>query len=109
MAADQVPADDKGEYANFFGHEAYTTTLVPSLAAKTGKDVLCVSLNSNVFSDLSVVFSETSSNFNDQDKNNFAKSLNYEIEKMISKKLIDYNWEYKRYKKQRGSQRDPYK
>ena len=26
---------------------------------------------------------------------------------MICKKLIDYNWEYKRYKKQRGIQRDP--
>ena len=109
MAADQVPADGKGEYAQFFSHEAYTTTLVPSLASKTGKDVLCASLNSNDFTDLSITFSETSLNFNKLGKSNFAQSLNYEIEKMISKKLIDYNWEYKRYKKQRGIQRDPYK
>ena len=109
MAADQVPADGKGEYAQFFGHEAYTTTLVPSLASKTGKDVLCASLNSNDFTDLSITFSETSLNFNKIGKSNFAQSLNHEIEKMICKKLIDYNWEYKRYKKQRGIQRDPYK
>ena len=109
MAADQVPADGKGEYAQFFSHEAYTTTLVPSLASKTGKDVLCASLNSNDFNDLSITFSETSLNFNKIGKSNFAQSLNHEIEKMISKKLIDYNWEYKRYKKQRGIQRDPYK
>ena len=70
---------------------------------------MCASLNSNDFSDLAIVFSETSLNFNKIDKRNFAQSLNHEIEKMISKKLIDYNWEYKRYKKQRGSQRDPYK
>lgn len=109
MAADQVPADGKGEYAYFFGHEAYTTTLVPSLASKTGREVLCANLNSNAFSDISVIFSETSSNFDEIDKKSFAQKLNYEIEKMISKKLIDYNWEYKRYKKQRGAIRDPYK
>lgn len=109
MAADQVPADGKGEYAKFFGHEAYTTTLVPSLASKTGKNVLCASLNSNDFSDLLITFSETSTNFNKISKSKFAQSLNHEIEKMISKKLIDYNWEYKRYKKQKGIQRDPYK
>ena len=40
MAADQVPADGKGEYAQFFGHEAYTTTLVPSLAFKNWKRCL---------------------------------------------------------------------
>ena len=57
----------------------------------------------------SITFSETSLNFNKIGKSNFAQSLNHEIEKMISKKLIDYNWEYKRYKKQRGIQRDPYK
>ena len=82
---------------------------MPSLSSKTGKDVLCASLNSNDFNDLSITFSETSLNFNKIGKSNFSQSLNHEIEKMICKKLIDYNWEYKRYKKQRGIQRDPYK
>ena len=31
MAADQVPADGKGEYAQFFGHEFTQQLLVPSL------------------------------------------------------------------------------
>ena len=35
MASDQVPQDGMGEYAKFFDRDAYTTTLIPSLAKKT--------------------------------------------------------------------------
>ena len=42
MASDQVPKDGMGEYAKFFNREAYTTTLITSLANKTGKPLIYI-------------------------------------------------------------------
>ena len=47
FAADQVPQRGLGEYLKLFNREAYSTTLVQSLASKTLAPVLYFHLNSN--------------------------------------------------------------
>ena len=47
FAADQVPQRGMGEYINFFNREAYSTTLVQSLAIKTMTPIVYFYINSN--------------------------------------------------------------
>ncbi len=54
FAADQVPKRGLGEYIQFFNKEAYTTTLVQSLATKTGAPVIYFYIKSNPEKFLSV-------------------------------------------------------
>lgn len=106
FAADQVPQRGHGEYIKFYNREAYSTTLVQSLAAKTNASVLYFYLNSNKEGFLSISLKSCSDNIYDDSKHKLL--LNSDIEKMINKRPIDYSWEYKRFKKSRAGELNPY-
>ena len=97
FAADQVPQRGHGEYIKFYNREAYSTTLVQSLAAKTNASVLYFYLNSNKEGFLSISLKSCSNDIYDDSKHKLL--LNSDIEKMINKRPIDYSWEYKRFKR----------
>ena len=107
FAADQVPQRGYGEYIKFFGKEAYTTTLVQSLASKTLLPVIYFYINSNKLNFLEVKIKQC----NDYIYNNSKHKLliNQDIENIISQRPIDYSWEYKRFKKSKTVSSDPYK
>ena len=107
FAADQVPQRGYGEYIKFFGKEAYTTTLVQSLASKTLLPVIYFYINSNKLNFLEVKIKQC----NDKVHNNSKHKLliNKDIENIISQRPIDYSWEYKRFKKSKTVRSDPYK
>ena len=107
FAADQVPQRGYGEYIKFFGKEAYTTTLVQSLASKTLLPVIYFYINSNKLNFLEVKIKQC----NDKVHNNSKHKLliNKDIENIISQRPIDYSWEYKRFKKSKTVSSDPYK
>ena len=107
FAADQVPQRGLGEYIKLFNRDAYTTTLVQSLATKTKAPMLFTFINSNkdgfLFTSIKHIHYY---NYNDSEYKLF---LNKNIEEVINKRPIDYSWEYKRFKKSRPPDTDPYK
>ena len=107
FAADQVPQRGLGEYIQLYNREAYSTTLVQSLAAKTLAPVLYFHLNSNKENFLSLTIKQCSNDIYDNSKHLLL--LNKDIENMINIRPIDYSWEYKRFKRSRHPNKDPYK
>ena len=107
FAADQVPQRGYGEYIKFFGKEAYTTTLVQSLASKTLLPVIYFYINSNKLNFLEVKIKHCDKDIYNNSKHKLL--VNKDIETIIRKRPIDYSWEYKRFKKSKIASSDPYK
>ncbi|MDA7700982.1 lipid A biosynthesis lauroyl acyltransferase [Gammaproteobacteria bacterium] len=106
LAPDQVPQDGMGEYVKLFNRDSYTTTLVPSLAVKTKKPVVFVSLNLNLNKKLEVNLINSNSDIYNDSKHQL--SMNKDIEKLININAADYSWEYKRFKKPPTGISNPY-
>ena len=107
FAADQVPKRGMGEYINFFGRDAYSTTLVQSLAVKTKAAVIYMYINSSPTNFLSISIESSSKDIYDDSKHKLL--LNNDIERIINKRPIDYSWEYKRFRRSPVPSLDPYK
>ena len=106
LAPDQVPQDGMGEYVELFNRNSYTTTLVPSLALKTKKPVVFISLNLNINKKLEVNIINSNENIYNDSKHQL--SMNKDIEKLININTSDYSWEYKRFKKPPIGVSNPY-
>mgnify|MGYP001350898713 FL=1 len=107
FAADQVPQRGLGEYLKFYNREAYSTTLVQSLAVKTLAPVLYFHLNSNKENFLTLTIKHCNNDIYNSSKHLLL--LNKDIENMINIRPIDYSWEYKRFKRSKHPFKDPYK
>ena len=107
FAVDQVPQRGYGEYIKFFGKEAYTSTLVQSLASKTLLPVIYFYINSNKLNFLEVKIKHCNGDIYNNSKHTLL--LNKDIENIINQRPIDYSWEYKRFKKSKTVSSDPYK
>mgnify|MGYP001437527743 CR=1 FL=1 len=107
FAADQVPKRGMGEYINFFGRDAYSTTLVQSLAVKTKAAVMYLYINSSLTNFLSISIECCNNSIYDDSKHKLL--LNNDIERIINKRPIDYSWEYKRFRRNHNPALDPYK
>ena len=97
FAADQVPKRGFGEYIKFFNKNAYTTTLVQSLAIKTGSPVIYFYIKSNPGNFLSVTLKRCNKDIYDDSKHKLL--LNQDIETIIKNRPVDYSWEYKRFRR----------
>ena len=106
FAADQVPKRGLGEYINFFNKEAYTTTLVQSLAAKTHAPVIYFFISSDINNFLYISLKQCNNAIYDDSKSQLL--LNNDIENIIRIRPTDYSWEYKRFKRNKTDSRDPY-
>ena len=95
-----------GEYINFFNREAYSTTLVQSLAIKTMAPIVYFYINSNKDNYLTVTIKAIDNNIYTDSK--CSQIINKGIESIINKRPVDYSWEYKRFKKSKSNQQDPY-
>ena len=102
MASDQVPKDGMGEYAKFFNREAYTTTLITSLANKTGKPLIYIALLGTKDNEIKIVFK-------DAPEIKTVESMNSTMAEIIKINPQDYSWEYKRFKKPPKGIEDPYR
>jgi len=108
MAADQVPAKNMGVYEIFFGRKVYTTNLIPSLHSKTKAPIVSVALHSDNLSNR-LYIRYGSKNTYKEELPYSAKAMNKEIENIININPEDYNWEYKRFKKQEVEDKTIYK
>ena len=107
FAADQVPKRGMGEYINFFGRDAYSTTLVQSLAVKTKAAVLYLYINSSLTNFLSISIECCNNSIYDDSKHKLLS--NNDIERIINMRPIDYSWEYKRFRRHPNPALNPYK
>lgn len=108
MLPDQVPQKGSGEFASFFGHQAYTMTLASQLAQKTGAKAFvvgCVQTKQG----FELISSEVDQRFYEADTRTSLEGLNASIEGLVMKAPSQYQWEYKRFKVQPEGVLSPYK
>ncbi len=97
---DQSP-DENGIFIPFFKQPCYTMTLLPKLAKKTNAVVLFTYAqrldNSRGFK---LIFRQASEDLASLDLEQAAIQMNMDVEKLIRENPHQYQWTYKRFKKQ---------
>ena len=105
---DQIPGPKAGDFAPFFGNDAYTMTLISRLLQKTdAKAFLAVAKRSKQGFRLSI---------KEPDNRIYAKhmpdsllGLNKTVEQAALDEPEQYQWEYKRFRYQPEGKQEPYK
>jgi KDO2-lipid IV(A) lauroyltransferase len=95
MFPDQEPVSSGGEYAEFFGVPALTSTLIPRLVSKTGAQVyymVCWRQDDGFTLEL------YPSRLGSAEDNEGIATLNQEIEQIVRRRPEQYLWSYKRFK-----------
>jgi KDO2-lipid IV(A) lauroyltransferase len=106
---DQVPRAEGGEFAPFFGVPALTTTLVSNLVKRTGAQVVVGSaLRIARSGKFKIVFRPVPATIASADINVALGVLNKSVEECVEQAPEQYQWEYKRFKKQPGGERKYY-
>ena len=104
---DQVPTQESGAFAPFFGTPALTMTLLNRLQQKTGARVLAgvARRTSNGFE---IVISEPDPGIYEPDLTRALAAMNRTVEAMVRPIPEQYQWEYKRFKRQPDGGNSPY-
>ncbi len=98
---DQVPPMEGGGFAPFFGVPALTTTLIRKLAKRTGARVMMASaLRINHSGKFRLVFTEVPEDVCADDEQLALTVLNQSVEQCVALAPEQYQWEYKRFKRQ---------
>ncbi len=95
---DQNPAKGSGEFTPFFGHDAYTMTLVYGLIQRSGCSVI-YGFVKRVAKGFEIYYVEAPQGISSEDKTESLEALNKGVEQCISYCPEQYQWEYKRFKK----------
>lgn len=99
LLPDQVPERQAGVYAPFFGHPALTMTFAHRLIRATRPRVLiCVALRVAGGFDVRIV--EAGPEISHEDPEISAGAMNAAIEALVRADPAQYQWEYKRFKRQ---------
>ena len=99
---DQVPPSGSGEYSPFFGSQALTMTLVYNLIQRTGASaVVSYAKRTNNKKYFQPVFKQVPQALYSDEQQESIDSLNKGIELAVLECPEQYQWEYKRFKKQR--------
>jgi len=108
LLPDQVPARNSGVYAPFFGHPALTMTFAHRLIQRTRPSVL-LGVARRVTSGFSVEFSVLPEEIYSDDPQASATAMNQAIEDLVRTDPTQYQWEYKRFRRQPRGEPDPYR
>ncbi len=96
MLPDQQPQQGSGVFADFYGHQAYTMTLLQGLAQRTGATIIMATcLRSNAGFKLTFSPVDIDPSLSNQ---LFAEQLNHRMQLEIDKIPEQYEWAYKRFK-----------
>lgn len=107
---DQVPPDSGGEFAPFFGVPALTMTLACRLQQKTGARILMVFARRELGPEagFSLVIQEPHPDIYAEHMPTALAGLNHSIERLMAGVPEQYQWEYKRFKRQPPGHERPY-
>lgn len=98
---DQVPPAESGEFSSFFGQPALTMTMVYNLVQRTGADVVFgMALREDTGSGCRLVFRAAPEGIYSKDQAESLAALNQGVEETVALAPAQYQWEYKRFKKQ---------
>lgn len=98
---DQEPKDEGGVFAPFFGNQALTMTLVPKIAAKTKALVLTMVMRRLPKSEgFELVFEPAEKGIDSEDVLVAATAMNKSVENCVLQAVSQYQWEYRRFKRQ---------
>jgi KDO2-lipid IV(A) lauroyltransferase len=98
---DQVPNEEGGEFASFFGEQALTMTLVSKLVARSGAKVFCgcvVRLPKE--EGFKLIIQGADQLIYNEDLLTSVRGLNKSVEDCVLMAVEQYQWEYKRFRKQ---------
>ena len=107
LMPDQVPARNAGVYAPFFAQPALTMTFAHRLIQRT-KPVVVLGTARRVASGFSIEFSALPQEVYSADPETSAAAMNRAIEDLIRTDPSQYQWEYKRFRRQPRGALDPY-
>ena len=99
LLPDQVPEARGGVYAPFFGRPALTATLAHRLIQRSRPTVMLGSAR-RVPGGFDLSYERLGDDFHADDPQVFARAFNGAIEALISRDPAQYQWEYKRFRKQ---------
>ena len=98
---DQVPSNEGGLFAPFYGQPALTMTLVSKLIQRTGAEVFCGFAERLPQSKgFRAVFIPADKSIYSEDIEESVNGLNRTVEQAVDQALSQYQWEYKRFRRQ---------
>ena len=101
MQPDQDPRDNSGVFAPFFGHPAYTPTLLARLVQKSGaKVVMSVAKREPRGGGYSLSFYTIADITPDKTAEEIVAAFNRETERVVRQDPTLYQWSYKRFRTQ---------
>jgi len=104
---DQVPTEGAGEFADFYSLPALTMTLIRQLYKKTGAEILMV-YGERVAGGFNVVIQPPDPSIYAEDPAEALRGLNLSVEQCVDRLPEQYQWQYKRYRKQPEGMPRPY-
>jgi KDO2-lipid IV(A) lauroyltransferase len=107
MLPDQVPPPSGGEFAPFFGVPTLTMTLLNRLQQKTGAAVV-IGYARRVEGGFRIVFRAAAAGIESADPGTGLAALNQCVELTALDAIEQYQWEYKRFKRQPDGVLPPY-
>lgn len=97
---DQEPSPKSGIFAPFFGVEALSSKLVPTLQQATGCEVICnYSVRLPDAEGFDVYFRRLEEGYDSPDLRTAVTAINRTVEQCVAGAPEQYQWEYKRFKK----------
>ena len=99
LLPDQVPEARGGVYAPFFGRPALTATLAHRLIRRSLPTVMLGSAR-RVPGGFALSYERLGEEFHTGDPEEFARAFNGAIEGLVGRDPAQYQWEYKRFRKQ---------
>lgn len=102
LLPDQVPPQGQGQWAPFFGRDAYTMTLAARLAQQTGAAVVLVRCERLAWGRGFAAYFEPLSHTLSADMGEALVQMNQAMEHLIRQCPGQYLWGYGRYKQPRG-------
>ena len=101
LLPDQVPPTESGVYAPFFGNSALTATFAHRLIERTRPTVMLGSAR-RAKNGFELAYEGLGDDVHSPSPQTFALALNRAIEELVRRDPAQYQWEYKRFKRQPG-------
>lgn len=103
---DQVPNDGGGLFAEFFGEQALTMTLVSKLIARSRARVFCgFAKRLPKGKGFRLIIQEADAQIYSEDLNTSVHGLNQTVEQCVLMAAEQYQWEYKRFRQRPDSKK----
>ncbi|BFM04815.1 lysophospholipid acyltransferase family protein [Halioxenophilus aromaticivorans] len=108
LLPDQVPTEGAGEYADFYGKPALTMTLIRQLHKKTQANIVMV-FALRVPGGFKIVCQKPHPDIYSEQPDIALLGLNKSVQQCIDPQPSQYQWQYKRYRRQPEGEPRPYR